>query len=187
LSILCTSLQLYTPCFFIHHLSFLLHSLSTSVLILLYILAVWYALLTGFPLAPGFCPLTATPSSAVCAYISCLREHWDELCPQFASETLLEHLLAALTKPWWIRRMDHCFVEPAAQGLYASPSRRFWESPSRSCCLVRIAGPRGLLGSPLRIDSSEAKSRTTHKEGMRVPVHLQRSLYARQPVNSKRP
>jgi diguanylate cyclase (GGDEF)-like protein/PAS domain S-box-containing protein len=96
------------------------------------------------------------------------------------SETLLEHLLAGSDEALVGFRTDGTIVlwNRAAQGLYGfTESEVLGKSITQLLPLYELPALEELLGSPLRIDSSEAEvTERLHKEGMRVPVHLQRSL-----------
>src|SRR5271157_2204295 len=96
------------------------------------------------------------------------------------SESLLEHLLAGSDEALVGFRLDGTIVlwNPAAQDLYGfAEAEVLGKSVTQLLPLYELPALEELLQSPLRIDSSEAEAtERLHKEGMRVPVHLQRSL-----------
>lgn len=96
------------------------------------------------------------------------------------SESLLEHLLAGSDDALVGFHTDGTIVlwNRAAQDLYGyTEPEVLGKSVTQLLPLYELPALEELLQSPLRIDSSEPEAtERLHKEGMRVPVHLQRSL-----------
>ena len=96
------------------------------------------------------------------------------------SESLLEHLLAGSDEALVGFRTDGTIVlwNPAAQDLYGfTEAEVLGKSVTQLLPLYELPALEELLQSPLRIDSSEPEAtERLHREGKRVPVHLQRSL-----------
>jgi diguanylate cyclase (GGDEF)-like protein/PAS domain S-box-containing protein len=102
------------------------------------------------------------------------------MCTTLPSELLLEHLLAGSDEALVGFRTDGTIVlwNRAAQDLYGFSEAEVLGKPiTQLLPLYELPTLEELLESPLRIDSSEAEvTERLHKEGMRVPIHLQRSL-----------
>jgi diguanylate cyclase (GGDEF)-like protein/PAS domain S-box-containing protein len=102
------------------------------------------------------------------------------MCTSLPSESLLEHLLAGSDEALVGFRTDGTIVlwNRAAQDLYGyTEPEVLGKSITQLLPLYELPALEELLQSPLRIDSSEGEAtERLHKEGMRVPVHLQRSL-----------
>jgi PAS domain S-box-containing protein len=102
------------------------------------------------------------------------------MCTTLPSEPLLEHLLAGSDEALVGFRTDGTIVlwNRAAQDLYGFSEAEVLGKPiTQLLPLYELPTLEELLESPLRIDSSEAEvTERLHKEGMRVPIHLQRSL-----------
>jgi diguanylate cyclase (GGDEF)-like protein/PAS domain S-box-containing protein len=102
------------------------------------------------------------------------------MCTSLLSESLLEHLLAGSDEALVGFQTDGTIVlwNRAAQDLYGyTEPEVLGKSVTQLLPLYELPALEELLQSPLRIDSSEGEvSERLHKEGMRVPVHLQRSL-----------
>jgi len=102
------------------------------------------------------------------------------MCTTLPSEPLLEHLLAGSDEALVGFRTDGTIVlwNRAAQDLYGFSEAEVLGKPiTQLLPLYELPALEELLESPLRIDSSEAElTERLHKEGMRVPIHLQRSL-----------
>lgn len=102
------------------------------------------------------------------------------MCMTLPSELLLEHLLAGSDEALVGFRTDGTIVlwNRAAQDLYGfTESEVLGKSVTQLLPLYELPALEELLGSPQRIASSEAEAtERLHKEGFRVPIHLQRSL-----------
>src|SRR5208283_1505287 len=102
------------------------------------------------------------------------------MCTTLPSELLLEHLLAGSDEALVGFQTDGTIVlwNRAAQDLYGyAEPEVMGKSVTQLLPLYELPALEELLQSPLRIDSSEGgATERLHKEGMRVPVHLQRSL-----------
>lgn len=93
---------------------------------------------------------------------------------------LLEHLLTGSDEALVGFRTDGTIVlwNRAAQHLYGfTEAEVLGKSITQLLPLYELPVIQELLQSPLRIESSEAEAtERLHKEGVRVPIHLQRSL-----------
>ena len=102
------------------------------------------------------------------------------MCMTLPSEPLLEHLLAGSDEALVGFRTDGTIVlwNRAAQDLYGfTEAEVLGKSITQLLPLYELPALEELLQSPLRIESSEAEAtERLHKEGLRVPIHLQRSL-----------
>ena len=102
------------------------------------------------------------------------------MCTMLPPESLLQHLLAGSDEALVGFRTDGTIVlwNRAAQGLYGfTEAEVLGKSIAQLLPLYELPALEELLQSPLRIESSEAEAtERLHKEGLRVPVHLQRSL-----------
>jgi diguanylate cyclase (GGDEF)-like protein/PAS domain S-box-containing protein len=102
------------------------------------------------------------------------------MCTSLPSESLLEHLLAGSDEALIGFQTNGTIVlwNRAAQNLYGyTEPEVLGKSITQLLPLYELPALEELLRSPLRIDSSEGEAtERLHKEGTRVPVHLQRSL-----------
>ena len=102
------------------------------------------------------------------------------MCTMLPPESLLQHLLAGSDEALVGFRTDGSIVlwNRAAQGLFGfTEAEVLGKSITQLLPLYELPALEDLLQSPLRIESSEAEAtERLHKEGLRVPVHLQRSL-----------
>ena len=102
------------------------------------------------------------------------------MCTTLPSEPLLEHLLAGSDEALVGFRTDGTIVlwNRAAQDLYGfTEAEVLGKSITQLLPLYELPALEELLGSPQRIASSEAEAtERLHKEGVRVSIHLQRSL-----------
>ncbi|MGA2301137.1 MAG: PAS domain-containing protein, partial [Candidatus Acidiferrum sp.] len=102
------------------------------------------------------------------------------MCTTLPSEPLLEHLLARSDEALVGFRTDGTIVlwNRAAQDLYGfTEAEVLGKSITQLLPLYELPALEELLGSPQRIESSEAEAtERLHKEGVRVPIHLHRSL-----------
>jgi diguanylate cyclase (GGDEF)-like protein/PAS domain S-box-containing protein len=102
------------------------------------------------------------------------------MCTSLPSESLLEHLLAGSDEALVGFQTDGTIVlwNHAAQDLYGyTEPEVMGKSVTQLLPLYELPALEELLQSPLRIDSSEGEAtERLHKDGMRMPVQLQRSL-----------
>ena len=102
------------------------------------------------------------------------------MCTTLPSEPLLEHLLAGSEEALVGFRTDGTIVlwNRAAQHLYGfTEAEVLGKSITQLLPLYELPALEELLQSPSRAESCEAEAtERLHKEGFRVPVHLQRSL-----------
>jgi diguanylate cyclase (GGDEF)-like protein/PAS domain S-box-containing protein len=102
------------------------------------------------------------------------------MCTTLPSEPLLEHLLAGSEEALVGFRTDGTIVlwNRAAQCLYGfTEAEVLGKSITQLLPLYELPALEELLQCPLRAESCEAEAtERLHKEGFRVPVHLQRSL-----------
>jgi len=168
---------------------FFSHSLSTSVLILLvHSCCLGTAPPDGLPLLPRVFALLhgnslPVPFARIFLVYESIGMNYVHILP---SETLLEHLLAGSDEALVGFRTDGTIVlwNRAAQGLYGFTSRRFWESPSRSCCPCTNCRPsRSCSEARYASIPARRKSRSDFtRKACAYPSICRGPWYARQPV-----